>query len=76
MPIAAAAVGAYGVPINWHGRTEEVIYVLEDAKPKVLVAHADLLAPIRALVPGFPSWLGRVRASSGTQARSCRASKP
>lgn len=48
---AAAAVGAYGVPLNWHGRTEEVIYVLEDAKPKVLVAHADLLAPIRALVP-------------------------
>ncbi len=32
---AAAAVGAYGVPLNWHGRTEEVvIYVLEDAKPK------------------------------------------
>ena len=48
---AAAAVGAYGVPINWHGRTEEVTYILEDAKPKVLVAHADLLAPIRKLVP-------------------------
>ena len=48
---AAAAVGAYGVPINWHGRTDEVTYVLEDAKPKVLVAHADLLAPIRSLVP-------------------------
>ena len=27
---AAAAVGAYGVPLNWHGRTEEAIYVLED----------------------------------------------
>lgn len=48
---AAAAAGAYGVPLNWHGRTEELIYVLEDAKPKVLVAHADLLEPIRALVP-------------------------
>ena len=28
---AAAAVGAYCVPINWHGRTEEVRYVLDDA---------------------------------------------
>ena len=25
---AAAAVGAYGVPLNWHGRTEEVILPL------------------------------------------------
>jgi long-chain acyl-CoA synthetase len=48
---AAAAVGAYGVPINWHGRSDEVMYVIEDAKPKVLVAHADLLAPIRSQIP-------------------------
>jgi len=48
---AANAVGAYGVPINWHGQAEEVLYILEDARPKVLVAHADLLAPIRARVP-------------------------
>jgi long-chain acyl-CoA synthetase len=48
---AAAAVGAYGVPINWHGKSEEVLYVLEDAQPKVLVAHADLLAPIRSHIP-------------------------
>jgi len=48
---AAAALGAYGVPINWHGRADEVTYILEDARPKVLVAHADLLAPIRSLVP-------------------------
>jgi len=39
------------VPINWHGKTDEIIYVIEDAKPKVLVAHADLLAPIRSLIP-------------------------
>jgi long-chain acyl-CoA synthetase len=48
---AAAAVGAYGVPINWHGKIEEVLYVIEDARPKVLVAHADLLAPIRSSIP-------------------------
>ena len=48
---AAAAVGAYGVPINWHGKADEVVYVLQDARPKVLVAHADLIEPIRDQVP-------------------------
>lgn len=48
---AAAMVGAYCVPINWHGKAEEVRYVLDDARPKVLVAHADLLAPLRDQIP-------------------------
>ncbi len=48
---AAAAVGAYAVPLNWHGRTEEARYILEDSQPKVLVAHADLLAPLRDKIP-------------------------
>ena len=48
---AAAAVGAYAVPINWHGKADEILYVLNDARPKVLVAHADLLAPIRSRIP-------------------------
>lgn len=48
---AAAAIGAYAVPLNWHGKTEELLYVLEDARPKVLVAHADLLAPLRGRLP-------------------------
>lgn len=48
---AAAMVGAYAVPINWHGKMEEVLYVLADARPKVLLAHADLLAPLRGHLP-------------------------
>ena len=48
---AAAAIGAYCVPINWHGKIDEVRYVLDDARPKVLVAHADLLAPLRGHLP-------------------------
>lgn len=48
---AAAAIGAYAVPINWHGKAEEAGYILGDAKPKVLVAHADLLAPLRPHIP-------------------------
>ncbi len=48
---AAAALGAYCVPINWHGKPDEVRYVLQDARPKVLVAHADLVAPLRGQLP-------------------------
>jgi long-chain acyl-CoA synthetase len=48
---AASAIGAYAVPLNWHGKTEEACYILSDARPKVLVAHADLLAPLRDQIP-------------------------
>jgi long-chain acyl-CoA synthetase len=48
---AAAALGAYCVPINWHGKADEVRYILDDARPKVLVAHADLIAPLREALP-------------------------
>jgi long-chain acyl-CoA synthetase len=48
---AAAALGAYCVPINWHGKRDEVRYILDDVRPKVLVAHADLLGPLRGALP-------------------------
>lgn len=48
---AAAALGAYAVPINWHGKPEEVLYIVNDVQPKVMVAHADLMAPVLAQVP-------------------------
>jgi long-chain acyl-CoA synthetase len=48
---AASMIGAYCVPINWHGKPDEVGYVLHDARPSVLIAHADLLAPIRKALP-------------------------
>jgi long-chain acyl-CoA synthetase len=48
---AAAMVGAYCVPINWHGKVHEVGYILRDAKPSVLIAHSDLLVPIRSEIP-------------------------
>lgn len=52
---AAAAIGAYSVPLNWHGKPEEALYILGDAKPKVLVVHADLLESLRAHLPdGLP----------------------
>lgn len=48
---AAAAIGAYAIPLNWHGVADEILYIVNDAKPKVLVAHADLLAPLRGRLP-------------------------
>lgn len=48
---ATAALGAYAVPINWHGKPDEVLYVIGDAQPRVLIAHADLLATVRRELP-------------------------
>ncbi|MEO8296311.1 MAG: acyl-CoA synthetase [Burkholderiales bacterium] len=49
--MAATALGLYCVPINWHGKPEELRYVIDDSAPKVLIAHADLLAPLRGTLP-------------------------
>jgi long-chain acyl-CoA synthetase len=49
--LAASAVGAYPVAVNWHYTVEEARYVLEDSEAKALVVHADLLARLRPAVP-------------------------
>jgi len=49
--LAAVHLGAYVLPLNWHLTADEVGYILRDAAPQVLVAHADLLAEARAVVP-------------------------
>src|SRR4029077_17665245 len=52
---AAQRLGAYSVPINWHGKTQEIAYVLRDCGAKVVVAHADLLPEVApAIPPGVP----------------------
>src|SRR5215831_426076 len=48
---AANRLGIHLVPINWHFSGPEVAYILEDSGAKALIAHADLLGPIRAHVP-------------------------
>ena len=48
----AQALGAYAVPVNWHFKAEEIAYILGDSAARVLVGHADLLAPIAACLPG------------------------
>jgi len=48
---AAMRLGAYGVPVNWHFKPEEINYVLKDSGTRVLIAHADMLHQLRDAVP-------------------------
>src|SRR6266481_3092996 len=48
---AAMRLGAYGVPINWHFKPEEINYVLKDSGTSVLVGHADMLHALRGSIP-------------------------
>jgi long-chain acyl-CoA synthetase len=48
---AAMRLGAYGVPINWHFKPEEINYILKDSGTSVLIGHADLLQPLRSAIP-------------------------
>src|ERR1700742_2970851 len=48
---AAMRLGAYGVPINWHFKPEEINYVLNDSGTRVLIAHADMLHGLRDAIP-------------------------
>ena len=56
--LAAAMLGAYVVPINWHGQAEEVRHVLDDCAPQVLIGHADLLAAVGAALPAGLAVIG------------------
>ena len=72
---AAAMLGVYLVPLNWHGQSAEVRYVLEDCHPKVLIAHSDLLANVREALPAgltlisvpAPSGAGKERIGSALE---------
>ena len=48
---AAQWLGAYCVPINWHGKAPEIGYVLRDCGAKAVVTHADLLPEVAPAVP-------------------------
>ena len=44
---AAMRLGAYGVPVNWHFKPEEINYILRDSGSPVLIGHADMLHQLR-----------------------------
>lgn len=50
--IATQALNAYAVPVNWHTNWQEIGAIMADCEAKVLLCHADLLAPIIQRVPG------------------------
>lgn len=47
----AERAGMVVVPLNWHGQAEDVGFILRDSGARVLIAHADLLARVRDVVP-------------------------
>jgi long-chain acyl-CoA synthetase len=47
----AMRLGAYGVPVNWHFKPEEINFILKDSGTSVLIGHADLLHQLRDAVP-------------------------
>jgi long-chain acyl-CoA synthetase len=49
--LAARQVGVYFTPLNWHFKSEEAGYILQDSGAKALIAHADLLPQIEAGIP-------------------------
>jgi len=48
---AAMRLGAYGVPVNWHFKPEEINYILNDSGTSVVIGHADLLHQLRDTIP-------------------------
>lgn len=48
---AAGKIGAASVPLNWHGKPDELLYVIKDCGAKVLVVHADLVRPLLDTLP-------------------------
>lgn len=48
---AAMRLGAYGVPINWHFKPDEINYILRDSGTSVLIGHADMLHALRDAIP-------------------------
>ncbi|WP_349628234.1 AMP-binding protein [Bradyrhizobium sp. S69] len=48
---AAAHLGAYVVPLNWHSTADEVGYILSDCTPRALIGHADLIERVAGAIP-------------------------
>src|SRR3954453_16485093 len=44
---AAMELGAYGAPVNWHFKAEEINFILLDSGPRVLVGLSDMLHHLR-----------------------------
>ena len=53
--MAAGIIGAYPTPVNWHYAPAEARYLFENSGARAIVIHADLIGPIRSVLPdGVP----------------------
>src|SRR5262245_11834771 len=43
---ATQQIGAYCVPVNWHGKTPEIAYVVKDCGAKAVITHSDMLPQV------------------------------
>src|SRR6478736_1964839 len=74
---AAQRLGAYCVPVNWHGKTPEIGYVLRDCSAEAVVAHSDLLPLVAPATPeGVPLLVvptpPEIAAAYGIPTEQCR----
>ncbi|PRZ43320.1 long-chain acyl-CoA synthetase [Antricoccus suffuscus] len=49
--MAASAIGAVPIPVNWHWTGEDLQHVLTDSGAKVVIAHTDLLPAVEKFLP-------------------------
>ncbi|WP_028936430.1 acyl-CoA synthetase [Pseudonocardia spinosispora] len=49
--LAAGAIGAFPVQVNWHYTAADLRYIIEDSGARALVVHADLLRRLRDGIP-------------------------
>ena len=50
---AVAQVGAYVVPVNWHGTARDAGFIARDSGARLAIVHADLM-PLAAELGGMP----------------------
>src|SRR5258707_3495349 len=48
---AAAHLGAYVVPLNWHSTADDIGYILSDCTPRDLIGHGHLLDKASRAIP-------------------------
>jgi len=68
--LAARWLGAQWCPINWHFRTDEVQYILDDSRARVFVVDGDLLHALPDLrLDTIPTFV--TRSEGANLATSC-----
>jgi long-chain acyl-CoA synthetase len=67
---AAAHLGAYVVPLNWHSSADEIGYILSDCTPRALIGHADLIDRVASVISADLATFAIVDPAAGTPASS------